>query len=117
MILFFLFPKTISIRKYNSQLLIHYCELQTPNGCHHPTYTKKRDEGIGCLHHLFIIFHVENHDMFFPTDELSQLGIVGMFPGATRAWKLNTYGLSREKIDYLSDAFKEIAVKYNLNVD
>ncbi|PQV41818.1 O-phospho-L-seryl-tRNA:Cys-tRNA synthase [Methanohalophilus euhalobius] len=54
---------------------------------------------------------------FFLSDELSKLGIVGMFPGATRAWKLNTYGLSREKIDYLSDAFKEIAVKYNLNVD
>ncbi|APH38304.1 O-phospho-L-seryl-tRNA:Cys-tRNA synthase [Methanohalophilus halophilus] len=54
---------------------------------------------------------------FFLSDELSQLGVVGMFPGATRAWKLNTYGLSREKIDYLSDAFKEIAVKYNLNVN
>jgi Sep-tRNA:Cys-tRNA synthetase len=54
---------------------------------------------------------------FFLSDELSKRGIVGMFPGATRAWKLNTYGLSREKIDYLSDAFKEIAVKYNLNVD
>jgi len=41
----------------------------------------------------------------FPGDELSKPGIVGMFPGATRVWKLDTYGLSREKIDYLSDAF------------
>jgi Sep-tRNA:Cys-tRNA synthetase len=67
---------------------------------------------------LFINLHLEKPlSVFFPNDELSQLGIVGMFPGSTRAWKLNTNGLSREKIDYLSDAFKEIAVKYNLNVN
>ncbi len=53
---------------------------------------------------------------FFLSDELSKRGIVGEFAGATRTWKLSTYGLSWEKIKYLSDAFVEIAGKYELPV-
>jgi Sep-tRNA:Cys-tRNA synthetase len=51
---------------------------------------------------------------FFFSDELKQRGIVGAFSGATRAWKLNTYGLSWDQIRYVADAFKEIAGKYGL---
>ncbi|MCK9305923.1 MAG: O-phospho-L-seryl-tRNA:Cys-tRNA synthase [Methanoculleus sp.] len=51
---------------------------------------------------------------FYFSDELSERGIVGEFAGATRTWKLNTYGLSWKQIRYLADAFTEIAEKYEL---
>ncbi|MDK2889827.1 MAG: Sep-tRNA:Cys-tRNA synthetase [Methanoculleus sp.] len=53
---------------------------------------------------------------FFLSDELSKRGIVGEFAGATRTWKLNTYGLSWKQIRYLAGAFTEIAEKYELPV-
>ncbi len=53
---------------------------------------------------------------FFLSDELSGRGIAGEFAGATRTWKLNTFGLSWKKIRYLTEAFQEIAAKYDLNV-
>ena len=54
---------------------------------------------------------------FFLSDELSARGVVGEFAGATRTWKLNTYGLSDKKVRYLADAFTEVAEKYGLAVD
>lgn len=51
---------------------------------------------------------------FFFSDELKQRGIVGEFAGATRTWKLNTYGLTWEQAAYVADTFKEIAEKYGL---
>lgn len=54
---------------------------------------------------------------FFFSDELSKRGIVGEFAGATRAWKLSTYGLSWEKVNYLADSLQEIAEKYELKVN
>jgi Sep-tRNA:Cys-tRNA synthetase len=51
---------------------------------------------------------------FFLSDELKKKGIIGEFAGSTRVWKLNTYGLSWEKIKYLGDVFREIAKKYEL---
>ena len=53
---------------------------------------------------------------FFFSDELSARGIVGEFAGATRTWKLSTYGLSWEKVRYLADSFTEIAEKYELPI-
>ncbi len=53
---------------------------------------------------------------FFLSDELSRRGITGAFAGATRAWKLNTYGLSWKKVRYLVENFQEIAEKYDLAV-
>ena len=53
---------------------------------------------------------------FFLSDELSKRGIAGEFAGATRMWKLNTYGLSWEKVRYLADSFQEIAGKYDLQI-
>ena len=54
---------------------------------------------------------------FFFSQELKRRGIIGMFEGATRSWKLNTYGLSWDHIKHLSDSFIEVAEKYNLGVN
>ncbi|OPX73148.1 MAG: O-phospho-L-seryl-tRNA:Cys-tRNA synthase [Methanoregulaceae archaeon PtaB.Bin152] len=53
---------------------------------------------------------------FYLSDELSSRGIAGEFAGATRTWKLNTYGLSWKKVRYLADAFTEIAEAYNIPI-
>lgn len=53
---------------------------------------------------------------FFLSDELSRRGIAGEFAGATRVWKLNTYGLSWEKVRYVADTFQDIANKHELQV-
>ncbi len=54
---------------------------------------------------------------FFFSDELSRKGIVGEFAGATRKWKLSTYGLSWEKVNYLADSLQEIAETHELKVN
>jgi len=53
---------------------------------------------------------------FFFSDELKERRIVGEFVGATRAWKLNTYGLTWDQIKYLAQALQDIARKYGINV-
>ena len=53
---------------------------------------------------------------FFFSDELKKRRIVGEFAGATRQWKLNTYGLTWDQIKYLAQAFQDIAKKYGINV-
>lgn len=53
---------------------------------------------------------------FFFSDELKDRKIVGEFVGATRAWKLNTYGLTWDQIKYLADAFQDIAEKHGIKV-
>lgn len=53
---------------------------------------------------------------YYFSNELKKRGITGPFAGATRKWKLNTYGLSWEQIKYLSESFIEIAEKYELSV-
>ncbi|HWQ49829.1 MAG TPA: O-phospho-L-seryl-tRNA:Cys-tRNA synthase [Methanosarcina sp.] len=64
-----------------------------------------------------LIAHEHKRRGFFLSDELSSKGIVGEFAGATRVWKLNTYGLSWDKVRYVVDTFQEIAEKYNLQVN
>jgi len=53
---------------------------------------------------------------FFLSDELSSRGIVGEFAGATRTWKLNTFGLSWKRIRYLAETFTEVAEKYQIPI-
>ncbi len=53
---------------------------------------------------------------FFFSDELKNRRIVGEFAGATRQWKLNTYGLTWSQIKYLAQAFHDIAKKYGINL-
>ncbi len=54
---------------------------------------------------------------FFFSDELKARGIAGEFAGATRTWKLNTYGLTWEQIKYAADGILEIAGKYGLGIN
>jgi len=53
---------------------------------------------------------------FFLYEELRQRGIVGVQPGLTRHFKLNTYGLTWEEVKRVAEAFQEIARKYGLSV-
>lgn len=53
---------------------------------------------------------------FFLSDELKKKRILGEFFGATRVWKMNTYGLTWNQIKYLAQAFQDIARKYGINV-
>lgn len=54
---------------------------------------------------------------YFLYDELTKRHITGIFPGATREYKINTYGLNWEQIKYLTNAFKEIAQQHGLKVN
>ena len=51
---------------------------------------------------------------FFFSDELKERGIIGEFAGATRTWKLNTYGLTWDQVKYAAESFLDIAGKYGL---
>ena len=53
---------------------------------------------------------------YFLSDELKKKGVIGEFAGSTRVWKLNTYGLSWDRVKYLSEVFIAIAEKYELAV-
>ena len=53
---------------------------------------------------------------YFFSDELKNRKIVGEFVGATKTWKMNTYGLTWDQVIYLAQAFVDIARKYNINV-
>jgi Sep-tRNA:Cys-tRNA synthetase len=53
---------------------------------------------------------------FFLSDELKERKIIGEFAGATRSWKLNTYGLTWDQIKYLAQAFQDIAKKYGIEL-
>lgn len=54
---------------------------------------------------------------FFLYDELNARKITGLFPGASRGFKLNTYGLNWDQIKYLADSFRDIAERYGLDVE
>ena len=51
------------------------------------------------------------------TPEARNRGIIGEFAGATRAWKLNTFGQSWDQIKYASESFLDIAEKYGLSIN
>jgi len=54
---------------------------------------------------------------YYFSEELTDRGIIGEFAGATKTWKLNSYGLSWDQIKYLSEAFLDIARKYDLPIN
>jgi Sep-tRNA:Cys-tRNA synthetase len=53
---------------------------------------------------------------FFFTSALKERGIAGIFPGATRVWKFNTYGLTEEQARYVAEAFRAIAADNGLTL-
>ncbi len=46
---------------------------------------------------------------FFFISALRERGITGIIPGATRVWKFNCYGLTRDQAVYVAESFIEIA--------
>jgi Sep-tRNA:Cys-tRNA synthetase len=58
----------------------------------------------------------QNHPRrgYFLYEELKERKIVGIQPGLTKHFELNTYGLSWEQVNYVGDAFLEIARKYGI---
>lgn len=61
----------------------------------------------------------KNHDRrgYFLYDELKERGIIGITPGMTRKWKMNPYGLTWNQIKHVAESFKNIARKYDLQVE
>jgi Sep-tRNA:Cys-tRNA synthetase len=51
---------------------------------------------------------------FFLRDEFKERGIIGLAPGISKEMKFNTYGLTWDQVKYFTNAFLEIANKYNL---
>jgi len=49
---------------------------------------------------------------FFLYHELKKRGITGIKPGLTKQFKLSTYEISKEKLQYVIDSFKEILENY-----
>jgi Sep-tRNA:Cys-tRNA synthetase len=86
----------------------------------------KGNRQLGQKPHLHTLMKLDTRDSFdkiaeshkrkgyFLYQELDKKGITGIFPGATRNFKINTYGLSLKQIKYLIDVFWEIADKYGL---
>lgn len=54
---------------------------------------------------------------FFLHEELKERKISGVHPGMTKQIKINTYGLSREELQEVANAFYGIAEKYDIEVE
>ena len=54
---------------------------------------------------------------FFLSSALSKKGITGIIPGATRVWKINTYGMTRKQAEYVRDSYLEIAEDNGLTIN
>jgi Sep-tRNA:Cys-tRNA synthetase len=54
---------------------------------------------------------------FFVREEFKAKGIVGMAPGISKKLEISTYGLTWDQVKYVTDAFLEIARKYNLKIE
>ena len=65
---------------------------------------------------FFKISETHKRRGYFLYDELRERKIVGIQPGLTKHFKLNTYGLTWDQVKYVRDAFFEIALKYGLKI-
>ncbi len=65
---------------------------------------------------LYKASQVHKRRGFFLYDELKRRGIVGIQPGLTKHFKLNPYGLPREKVEQVAKAFLDIAREQGLAV-
>jgi len=54
---------------------------------------------------------------YFLYHELKKRKIVGIHPGMSKNFKINTYGLKKEQIDHVINAFKEIAKDKGIKVE
>ncbi|MDO9523187.1 MAG: O-phospho-L-seryl-tRNA:Cys-tRNA synthase [Methanocorpusculum sp.] len=53
---------------------------------------------------------------FYLSSALSKKGITGIIPGATKVWKINTYGMTRKQAEYVADTYLEIAETNGLTI-
>jgi Sep-tRNA:Cys-tRNA synthetase len=53
---------------------------------------------------------------FYLSTALSERGVTGIIPGATRVWKFNTYGMTAAQAAHVASAFTEIAEENGLTV-
>jgi Sep-tRNA:Cys-tRNA synthetase len=53
---------------------------------------------------------------FYLSTALSERGVTGIIPGATRVWKFNTYGMTEAQAAHVASAFTEIAGENGLTV-
>ncbi len=51
---------------------------------------------------------------FFIREEFKERGVIGMLPGISKDMKFSTYGLTWDQVKHFTNAFIEIANKYNL---
>ena len=54
---------------------------------------------------------------YFLYHELKKRKIVGLHPGMSKNFKINTYGLKQEQIEYVANAFKDIAKEKGIKVE
>ncbi len=54
---------------------------------------------------------------YFLYEELKKRRVVGIQPGLTKHFKLNTYGLTLDEVKYAAEAFLDIARLYGLEID
>jgi Sep-tRNA:Cys-tRNA synthetase len=53
---------------------------------------------------------------FYFSSALKEKGVMGVIPGATKVWKFNTYGMTKNQAVYLAEKFTEIARENGLAV-
>jgi Sep-tRNA:Cys-tRNA synthetase len=46
---------------------------------------------------------------FYLSSTLTEKGVTGLIPGATKVWKFNTYGTTKKQAQHLAEAFIVIA--------
>jgi Sep-tRNA:Cys-tRNA synthetase len=51
-------------------------------------------------------------DRYFLYREMKERGIHGIKPGLTKNFKVSTFGVGREKLGIVADAFRDIIKKY-----
>ncbi len=90
----------------------------------------KRIDGVKLLGqdpHNHTLFHIESKSFFevskkhkrkgfFLYEELKKRKIIGIQPGLTKHFKINCYGLTWEQIEYVAEAFIDIAEKNGIEV-
>jgi Sep-tRNA:Cys-tRNA synthetase len=65
---------------------------------------------------LYKVSETHKRKGYFLYDELRERKIVGIQPGLTKHFKLNTYGLTWDQVKYVGNAFQEIAKKHGLKI-
>lgn len=54
---------------------------------------------------------------FYLSSALGRKGITGIIPGATKVWKINTYGMTKKQAEYVADTYLEIAETNGLTIN